>query len=119
MSRGDLLGIKDESDVAVEDTRNSFLPGASSEFQKRILAMVCSSTVFEVSHGTYCLESRKRERDREQSAVDVRAAVPEAQAPPPTTWSSCQEEFTPGEQWNWRGTGTRTSVSGANMASLD
>ena len=26
-----------------------------------------------------------------------------------------QDEFTSGDQWNWRGTGTQTDVSGANM----
>ena len=36
------------------------LPGASTEFQKRILAMVCCSTVSDVSHGTCSLESKER-----------------------------------------------------------
>ena len=33
--------------------------------------------------------------------------------------SSCREEFTSGDQWSWRSTGTRTSVSGASMQSWD
>ena len=37
----------------------SFLQEASAEFQKRILAMVCCSTVSKVSHGTCNLEQRE------------------------------------------------------------
>ena len=33
--------------------------------------------------------------------------------------SSCQEEFTSGDQWDWRGTGTRTSVLCARKISLN
>ena len=29
--------------------------------------------------------------------------------------NSCQDELTSGDQWNWRGMGTQTDVSGANM----
>ena len=29
--------------------------------------------------------------------------------------NSCQDEFTSGDQWNWRGTGAQADVSGANM----
>ena len=35
--------------------------------------------------------------------------------PPPSVGNSCQEEFTSGDQWNWRGTGARTGVSGASI----
>ena len=32
--------------------------------------------------------------------------------------NSCQDEFTSGDQWNWRGTGTQTDVSGCQHARL-
>ena len=51
--------------------------------------------------------------------LDVRAAVPGAQAPPLTTREQLPEEFTSGDQWNWRGAGTRTGVSGASRRDLD
>ena len=53
--------------------------GTSAELQKMILAMVCCSTVSKVSHGT-CQPGVERDIvNRVQ--LDVRAAVPEAQAP--------------------------------------
>ena len=33
--------------------------------------------------------------------------------------NSCQDEFTSGDQWNWRGTRTQTDVSGVSMRDWD
>ena len=57
-------------------TRNRFLQGASAEFQERILAMVCCSTVSKVPHGT-CSMVEREIVNRVQ--LDVRALVMEAE----------------------------------------
>ena len=77
---GIFLDIKDESEIAVVGCATRiffFLREASAEFQKRILEMVCCSTVSEESRGNCNLELKEVQ-------LDVQAAIPERQAPPPT-----------------------------------
>ena len=62
----------------------------------------------------------ERESHREQSAVGCQCcSAGSTKLHFRQPGSSCQEELTSGDQWNWRGTGTRASVSGAGMRDWD
>ena len=106
---GIFVGIRDDSETAVVDTPHGAVVATSI---RSVPKEDSGDGMLQHQRVPWGLQPGVEREVVNRVQLDVRAAIPERQAPPTTVGEQLPR------RWNWQGTGARTSVSGASIREI-